>query len=255
MNKTGFYLHIVFMALALSAPVIVTLPDILAPTGAQASASIFGLSFTKAFFFKVQAAVVFSALIIYGFVMKNELLNPGIKLEKARDEILNVVFRPSLESFFDPNDNIRIIIHEAKRNWLRLGLWFKLAPIYRWGFERQNRDYHLIMSASKLFRTFKGNSGLAFIDEEPKFANLTEEDPFNYGLTKEEVKKTSPLKAIISIPIFEKPTGQRTPKAVGVISIDTFDEHVVNRWLNDEDRLKEIVSEFEQHAKLVSVFL
>lgn len=128
MNKSGFYLQLLFMALTLYAPIVVTIPDILAQAGTQTGTSIFGISLERAFFFKIQVFVVSVAILVYWQILRNELVNPGLKLEAARAEILDTVLKPSVDDLFNQTDKIRIMIHQAKRQWLKLGLWFKLEP-------------------------------------------------------------------------------------------------------------------------------
>ncbi len=243
------------MILVLGIPIIAGIPSYFPFDSATNRLDIFGFFIDRKTFFYVQIVGMILSLSLYALISYFKFILPSIKYDKARNDILGALLKPDLDKFFPDKHSIRVMIHKAKRNVYRLGLWYKLVPIYRWGYQRQNRDYHLIMSASRIFNTFKGNCGLAFLEEEPQLANLTVENPFNYNLSKSEIKKTKDIKGIISVPIFEAPNGNRTPKAIGVISIDTNNQDVLDKWVNDPDRVQEIVSKIEDHAKLASIFL
>ena len=255
MKKFLFSLNFLNMVLVVGIPIIAAIPSYFPIDPNTNKFSFFGILVERGTFFNFQVAGMIFSLLLYSLISYFKFILPKIKFDNARNEILDALLKPDLEVFFPDKSSIRVMIHKAKLNFFRMGLWYKLVPVYRWGYQRQNRDYHLIMSASRIFNRFTGNCGLAFLEEEPQLANLTVDAPFNYHLSKSEVKKTKDILGIISVPIFEKPTGNRTPKAIGVISIDTNSEEVLTRWVSNQDKVQDIVSTITDHAKIAAIFI
>jgi len=255
MKKSLVWLSFFNMLLILGIPIVAAIPSYFPVDPKTNIISFYVFHIDRSIFFFLQLFGMIMSLVIYGLISYFKFILPSVKYDRARNEILDALLKPDLESFFPDENSIRVMIHRAKLNLYRLGFWHKLVPIYRWGYQRQNRDYHLIMSASRIFKRFKGNCGLAFLEEEPQLADLTVKDPFDYHLSKSEIKQTKDILGIISVPVFEKPTGNRTPKAIGVISIDTNNKDVMDRWVEDHARVQEIVAKIEDHAKVASVFL
>jgi hypothetical protein len=127
--------------------------------------------------------------------------------------------------------DIRISVFFARRAWWTLFILHYFAWFVHDGFQEEH-GHHL--DRKVVLMTFQGLAGKAYREEKPQFMNLSGvnvlagrwRDLWLFGnqfrLTYWQLRKTSDVKAILSVPIFyeKKPPPDYEGELVGVINVD-----------------------------------
>jgi hypothetical protein len=255
MTKRLFWAAILLIALTQISPLITETPKFFCENIGGGIIQCGSLQFKESTFFFARLIIIIAVVLLYGLIQYYQTYRPLKKYNQARKDVFDIHLAPSLENYITQGFSLRINVMRARRPFRCFGLANKLEPVYHYGFEPKHRDTHISLWVIKTFNWAQGNCGEAFLTEKPQLADLTEGVSYKYKLSKKKVKKTDYIKGIISIPVFEVLKSRSTPKAIGVINIDTNDESLVNEWVNDEDCLLSIIDAFENHAKIVSYFI
>lgn len=250
MSKKQFWIPILVFFLTLLLPLLTDGPNFLCKETNKGRLDCKGFEFDPGILVFLQFSVIVVILLFYGYTQYQLIYRPSIKFTEARKYIFDA-FIPMIVG--EEQASIRINIMKSKKKFF--GLFSKLEPMYRYGFLSKHRDYHLIFWCSKPFNWAQGNSGLAYINEKPKFADLTIQNPEEYNLSKKKKAKTEDIKGIISLPVFEVPNENSTPRTIGVINIDTGDEEIVKKWREDEQYLDKVINESEELVQLASYLI
>lgn len=252
MTKKIFWTTILAMALTQISPLVTETPKFFCYKISEGLIQCGSIEFAEKSFFYIRLAIILGAVLLYGLIQYYQTYQPLKKYNAARKDVLDVLLAPNLDDYISQGFSLRINVMKARRFLI---LWHKLDTIYHYGFEPKHRDTHLSFWVCRLINYAQGNSGQAFIKEKPQLADLTEGVPYKYHMSKEKIKKSTYIKGIISIPVFELMSQNTTPKVLGVINIDTNDEGLVRDWIEDQECLTSIIDAFENHAKIVSHFI
>jgi len=207
-------------------------------------------------------------LLVVGFLANHvsTLLWPYKRFERfeaMKYKLLDRETEQFLENYSDERNTVlRVNVMLAERKffsrvepvsssdgWGKPCLFKKhLEPFWMSPSMRNHRDADIKLSVDQ------GVAGRAFRRKEMYGADLTEDDPEDYNLNSDQLRKSEDLRFILSLPIrkLDPSTHRTTHEVLGVINVDSRTEGS-ERLINDEKELQLLVSKIENIGDLCSL--